>query len=209
MQIILGRHGQTLHNVQNLCSGQNDIELTDHGIWQAHALGDAMKKLGVTKLFCSDLRRALQTASIVAEYVECIPIPRQELRERSFGRFEGEKGDLLRADLSLKGEDPELYRPEGGENFSDILDRVAPFLNYLKAYVTDNVVGIIAHGNLNSALLGHWQKMNPCEVKQDSACLNIIEEPFSVEPRCILVNSVEHLARNPTKTPASPTPFST
>ena len=194
MKIILCRHGQTTHNVANICSGCNDIGISETGIRQAHAIGSTLKKFGVTKLFCSDLRRAVETALIVSRYTLCDPIIRSELRERSFGIFEGRLGEDLRADLAVSGLSPETYRPNGGENYYDVLERAKLFRDFLSKEGTGGIIGVIAHGNFNCAFLTLWTGGSPCDLKQDQACINIVEDAFGNAARVSLLNSVDHIA---------------
>lgn len=70
------RHGQATHNTEKGISklwqstaGKKDTELTDQGKMQAQKVAEAMSKnkefLSAQYLFCSDLRRTMQTLSII------------------------------------------------------------------------------------------------------------------------------------------------
>ena len=70
MQLVIVRHGETEWNVQNKAIGQLDSPLTPKGIQQAHAIADRLRRLSFTTFYSSDLGRAVQTATIIAEVCE-------------------------------------------------------------------------------------------------------------------------------------------
>ncbi|GLX68961.1 histidine phosphatase family protein [Paenibacillus glycanilyticus] len=92
MIIGMVRHGNTDWNALGKIQGQTDIPLNELGIRQANALADRLlhdEKLW-DAVISSDLQRARQTASIVADKLGIQLIdgdPR--LRERNFGEVEG------------------------------------------------------------------------------------------------------------------------
>lgn len=70
MRALLLRHGESVHNAAR--SGEpaahsDGDKLTEKGVEQAHAAGEGLRELGVTKLLCSPLRRAQETARAVGD----------------------------------------------------------------------------------------------------------------------------------------------
>jgi broad specificity phosphatase PhoE len=70
MRALLLRHGESVHNADR--SGEpaahsESDRLTEKGAEQAHAAGEGLREMGVTKLLTSPLRRARETAAAVAE----------------------------------------------------------------------------------------------------------------------------------------------
>jgi broad specificity phosphatase PhoE len=70
MRALLLRHGESVHNADR--SGEpaahsDRDRLTEKGVAQAHAAGEGMRELGVTRLLSSPLRRARETAAAVGE----------------------------------------------------------------------------------------------------------------------------------------------
>src|SRR5437868_9037647 len=87
--ILLIRHGETLWNQQARMQGQHDSPLTTLGLQQARQLARRLKDIPFTALYSSDLGRAHQTARYVADETGHAIVTEPDLRERSFGIFEG------------------------------------------------------------------------------------------------------------------------
>lgn len=83
------RHGQTDWNLQGRFQGHSDIPLNATGLAQARDAADRLKRLPIHRIVSSPLVRALKTAAIVAEHIG-LPIHiDNQLRERTFGSFDG------------------------------------------------------------------------------------------------------------------------
>ncbi|HST69696.1 MAG TPA: histidine phosphatase family protein [Solirubrobacterales bacterium] len=70
MRALFLRHGESVHNAAR--SGEpaahsDGDRLTEKGIEQAHAAGEGLRELGVTRLLSSPLRRARETAQAVGD----------------------------------------------------------------------------------------------------------------------------------------------
>ena len=70
MRLYLVRHGQTSWNVEQRAQGHTDIPLDEEGIRQADMLGHSFAGVGIDRVLSSDLKRSVQTAEQMAEYVE-------------------------------------------------------------------------------------------------------------------------------------------
>ena len=62
-ELILVRHAKTALNVQGMFQGHLDEPLSDLGIRQARDAAPTLAALKADALFCSDLKRAHQTAN--------------------------------------------------------------------------------------------------------------------------------------------------
>jgi broad specificity phosphatase PhoE len=92
MHIYVMRHGQTLDNAHKLVSGDRETTLSELGKRQAKLAGQKAKKIDFDVIVCSPLKRAKQTAKIIAHeinYPESSIKVVDELRERHLGVLEG------------------------------------------------------------------------------------------------------------------------
>jgi broad specificity phosphatase PhoE len=152
--VFLARHGETEWNLVGRWQGATDTRLSDTGRAQARALAERLRRLGpeaVGQIHASDLDRAVETATIVAEALG-LPAPRrdQRLRERGFGCFEG----LTREECAVQH--PEVWAryladrrstPPGAEPQETIVARV---LEVMHEIASTAVAGqpplVVSHG---------------------------------------------------------------
>ncbi len=87
------RHGETVANVEHVYQGQSHGELNDKGIVQAYELKEALMGQSLDIIFCSDLKRAVDTAEIIAGDRDVEVVYDKRLRERFLGELQGKKID--------------------------------------------------------------------------------------------------------------------
>ncbi len=126
--LSLARHGETPYNAEGRFQGQNDVGLTDRGVEQAHALARLAAERTFAGLYCSPLRRARQTADIVAAATGLNPQPDDRFKETDTGDWTDRLfTDVEREDpagwAAYHRTDPEFAFP-GGESLQDQMDRV-------------------------------------------------------------------------------------
>src|SRR5579871_2666095 len=88
-RIVFIRPGETDWNRLGRWQGWVSIPLNDLGVRQARALATFIRHIGMGALYTSDLKRAAQTADLLAEQLSFQPIPDARLRERSIGFWQG------------------------------------------------------------------------------------------------------------------------
>jgi broad specificity phosphatase PhoE len=157
--VWLARHGETDWNRAERWQGHTDIELNDVGRAQARALAERLRGRGITRIHASDLRRARETADIVAATlgVGSVVVDRG-LRERSFGLFEG----LTRLECEqLHAAHWASYRsaarrmPPGAEAQGELVARMRDAIARAVAAATDGAVLVVSHGGAIRALVAH------------------------------------------------------
>lgn len=104
--IYFMRHGQTDFNKENKWMGLLDIPLNEDGISQAQSSISSIKSLNVDVIYCSELKRAIQTSKIIANKLNLPLLIDKRLNERSLGSLEGriKNPDLLVNCSSLESE---------------------------------------------------------------------------------------------------------
>src|SRR4029450_4544486 len=101
-RLFLVRHGATTLSAEDRFAGATDIPLSDEGRSQAAALTERLRDDPIDAVYCSPMRRTLETASIIAQPHGLAPVSRPALREIDHGHWEGltrqEGGARLTAD---------------------------------------------------------------------------------------------------------------
>ncbi|MCD6423156.1 MAG: glucosyl-3-phosphoglycerate synthase [Elusimicrobia bacterium] len=132
-EFILLRHGETNWNKELRIQSRNDIPLNQKGISEANKIAKKLKKEIITAIYTSPLRRARQTAQIIAKEFGIEPIVDERLVEINHGKWAGqrEKDILKREPEKFKRwkKTPWEVIPEGGETWKDFRKRVASFFN--------------------------------------------------------------------------------
>jgi probable phosphoglycerate mutase len=115
-------HATTLDNEMGVCTGWNDVALSKKGFQQAKSLNRELKNHRFDRVYCSDLSRAQQSASIVFPNETIHSDTR--LREMNYGERNG-------AATSAFVEGYSLYKHGfiEGENLNDVEYRLRQFLN--------------------------------------------------------------------------------
>ena len=90
-RVIFARHGQTEWNLQVRFQGKTDVQLTDTGKQQAHALAERLSSWPLEAVYTSPLSRALYTADAVAQRHNLTPIILPELQEINFASWRSEE----------------------------------------------------------------------------------------------------------------------
>ncbi|CAN8023300.1 unnamed protein product [Ixodes persulcatus] len=132
--LTLVRHGETLHNKDNVIQGQLDVPLSSIGLEQAELLGKHLQQHKFTHVYSSDLSRAKQTAMSILQMnqVTVSPIAEdQRLRERKFGSVEGRSFCYLREASNKANQSVGSYTPPGAETLAQVRQRAVAFFNDL------------------------------------------------------------------------------
>ena len=163
------RHGETEWNRTRRIQGRTDIPLNAAGRAQAAAIARRLKDLVASPetldFHCSPLGRARQTmAAILAAFG--LPadhaVMDDRLMERSFGAYDGQTWQELFAAGIDPDRQPEAYhdwRPDGGESFVDMTDRVQAWLGELRQPTI-----VVSHGGVSRVLRGLMLGLDKAEV---------------------------------------------
>ena len=179
--IYLLRHGALAAGSRDRFIGQLDLPLAPDGIAEAESLGEALRERRIDAIYCSDLTRSQQTASIVAGQTAIAIEVRSALREISLGDWEGlsrrEVAARFPEDYAARGDDLENYRVPGGESFADCRQRVLTAWQEIVRGDGQSIV-IVGHAGVNRLLLCHLLARpiaSLFDIAQDYGCVNVIE----------------------------------
>jgi broad specificity phosphatase PhoE len=159
-QLVLLRHGRTDHNAAGRMQGHHDSHLTAEGLAQAAVVAPEVARLKPARLISSDLRRAADTAAVVA--AACgVPVeidPR--LRETHLGEWQGRTVPEIEARwpgaIATWRQDPN-WAPPGGESRIEVVRRSTPVVDELDDAMADgsesSTAVLVAHGGMIAGLV--------------------------------------------------------
>lgn len=87
--IYFMRHGQTDYNKENKWMGTLDIPLNDIGISQTYSAMEIIQSLKIDMIYCSHLKRAIETSYLISNKMNLPVIKDIRLNERCLGELEG------------------------------------------------------------------------------------------------------------------------
>ncbi len=156
--LILLRHGQTEWNATDRMQGQIDTDLTELGRRQAKEAARELVSRNAIAIVSSDLRRAFDTASALADHTDLPVVPDPRLRETNLGDWEGlthleVDADYPGARVSWRLD--AAYTPPGGESKLEVGARSLPVVRELFTERQDwpgRTIILVAHGGLIAAL---------------------------------------------------------
>lgn len=161
MKLIIVRHGETNENANNISMGHIDGTLSEKGKIQVEKLGRRLKDEKIDFIYSSDLGRTKETLKEILKYHSHVPVVYDELlRERAKGIFEGRSQIEHRDAREASGQSRWEYRPEGGENFIDVRNRVGSFIEKItKQHSEDETVLLVTHGGWKNAFMSYFMSI--------------------------------------------------
>ncbi len=197
MKLILVRHGETVENATGICQGQSYGTLSEKGKEQARKVGLRLKSEKIDIVYASDLERTKDTAKEILKYHPHIPvIYTKELRERSWGIFEGGTREERRRYAEKRGISLHDMHPEKGESYHDVLQRMLHFYHsLLKKHIHDTIL-IVGHGGSLTYLLLHLFEKTMDEYKKhhpQNTAVTILEISDDKKHTVHVLNCVRHL----------------
>ncbi|MGD0751060.1 MAG: histidine phosphatase family protein [Anaerolineales bacterium] len=149
-ELCLVRHGQTDWNLQGRYQGQSDVSLNQNGLAQARTLARQIQGQTFAAIYSSDLKRAKETALIIATAMHLPVIFDARLREINQGEWEGQLVDIIRARYEnlwqKRSVDPASLRPPGGETVGELAERIQAALDDIVHLHPGLSVLIVSHG---------------------------------------------------------------
>ena len=137
--IYLMRHGQ---DDENYIGGWSDVSLIPEGIVQVNESAKWIKEnLNIKFILCSDVKRAVETATIVSEILDMSFIETSELREQSKGFLNG----VLRIEADkeyhqlLSNVTIDTVYPEG-ESLRDLYNKMLVYIEKIREMEDDTLL---------------------------------------------------------------------
>jgi alpha-ribazole phosphatase len=178
--IWLVRHGLP-DGVAGRCHGRLDVPLSAEGIAQAKKTAARLARENISAVYSSGLRRAIETAHILAEELRRDVTTIGALAEIDFGDFEGMTYEDIRQRYPEAFEhwmrNPAEAQFPNGENFTGMARRVNGALDLLLRRHRNESVAIVAHSGVIRLLLGQALSMPNDQIfrlSQDYGAINRI-----------------------------------
>lgn len=194
-RIYLIRHGEITGSEVSRYNGQMDVPLTAKGLDQYQLLAKRLQDVPASACYTSDLTRCAQGAEILCAQREIHFQTRRELRELSFGEWEGmawtELAERFPEAWKNRMRDFVEFRAPGGENLLDLRDRVVPAIHEIIARHPGEELFVIGHGGVNRIILLDALGAPPSSmfrIEQEYGCLNIIDYYEDGNPVVKLLN---------------------
>ena len=156
--LLLARHAETDWNRDKRWQGLADLSLNERGREQARALAHELETVPCSAIYASDLRRAHETALVVAERKGLPVTPMRELREIDVGSWTGLSRDEVEERF------PDAYTQmrtrtgrgwEGGETYAEMVHRVLGALRRIAREHPSDVVLVVTHSGPIRAVRAH------------------------------------------------------
>jgi broad specificity phosphatase PhoE len=153
--IHLARHGETDWNRALRWQGHADPPLNALGRQQASTLAESLAGMRIAAVYASDLRRASETAEIVAERLRVPLRLHAALRELDVGSWQGQTLAELEArqpDAVARWEESGEHGWDGGESHEEMAARVLEAIRSIAADHVGEEVLVVSHGGPMRAL---------------------------------------------------------
>ena len=184
-RLFIMRHGSvTYFDPSGKPLQPESASLTDAGVLQAKAAGKlfASQQAKFDRVIVSGLIRTVETAQhVLAETGQQITV---ETRPNLVELKGGHLGSIADADLktafhgAFDGMVQENTRFLGGESVGELLDRVIPEIDALRAAPDWDIALLVLHGGVNRAVLSYLlsgQRMMMGGLAQAPACINAVD----------------------------------
>jgi broad specificity phosphatase PhoE len=139
VEVVFETHATSEDNEGGIATGWLPGRLSAVGREQARELGERRRDDGISVVFTSDLRRAVETAEIAFAGAPLLVVPDARLRECDYGDLNGTAAPLRDRATHLDVPYP------GGESCRQAVERVAGFFEQLRDERDGERVLVIGH----------------------------------------------------------------
>jgi len=147
-ELILARHGETAWNVEKVFRGRANVNLDEVGVDQAELLGKYLSNWELEAIHSSPLRRALDTATMIARYQKIGVHIAEGLIDFDYGEWqslpEQEVKRLYPAILNEWHNNPHKVEMPDGESLEDVKRRAVELVSDVLSRHQGNVL-LVSH----------------------------------------------------------------
>ena len=142
------RHGEARSNVRQIISSWPEKfynPLTAKGKKAVEQSAEKIKEKNIDLIFCSPVLRTKQTAEIVGNIIDIKPVMAIDLMEQDVGVFNGKPFATLKSFFGAKEHKRFNKRPENGETYVEIQERMVNFLKKTDENFKRKNILIVSH----------------------------------------------------------------
>jgi len=154
--IILARHGETEWNAEEIFRGRVDVDLNETGIREAELLAEHLSYMTIAAVYSSPLKRALQTAEMIARHHDVKVEVASQLIDLDYGEWQGLSHETVRdryGQLYHKWlNNPQLVKMPAGESLDDVRRRAISLVEDIIAKAEGTVV-LLSHRVVHKVLI--------------------------------------------------------
>ena len=175
-KVYIIRHAEAEGNLYRRIHGQYNSNLTKLGMMQLNALEKRFQNIDIQKVYSSDLKRTMTTATAITRNrgIDIEPLP--QIREIFMGRWEdlewGNAEWYDREQLIAFNQDPAMWSIEGGENFYALQDRMLRAVLETSKKDNGKTIAMFSHGAAIRALTAKLRGLSSDRVSQVKFCDN-------------------------------------
>lgn len=166
--MYLVRHGATPHNLltpPRLQGSGVDESLSEVGREQAGRVAELLASRPLASIYSSPMKRAVETAHVIASRHRLDVSTFDTLREIDVGRWEGRTWGEIEAEdpeaYALFMEDPGVHGYPDGENLESLIGRVTETLAVLMADHVGKEIAVVAHSVVIRTYMGTLLGLDP------------------------------------------------
>jgi broad specificity phosphatase PhoE len=157
--ILLIRHGQTNANVTGFYMGWSDEDLNEPGYTQVRRLSERLASISLASIYTSPLRRAYNTAAILAESHKLELKVLDDLIEIQLGDWQGLYVDEIKKRWPKLWQQSRINPSEitlpNGESYSQVTKRAVRALKMIVRSNTNKNTAIVTHEIIIKVLIAH------------------------------------------------------
>ncbi len=171
--LYLIRHGRTDWNAAGRLQGSIERDLDEVGIQQAEEVAHSLSKETFDAIYSSSMRRAQQTAQIIARPHQLDVFVEHALREGSYGTLDGMLREQFHARFSsalalrrkMSFQERFHHRLEEGiETAAEIIERVVPCLRRLCQVHPGQKLIVVTHGWVIKTLMAYLANCDDSQI---------------------------------------------
>ena len=188
--IYLYRHGETNWNVEDKITGQLeniDTCFTDIGYKQINELTKNLKENQIEVIYCSDLKRTVETAIMANSELNLPIFYSKEIRGLNMGKYQG----MLLKDFINQDEVKACFSNyalplDGGESINQLNERITNFIKKICSETEYKKIAIISHSaaisNLKAYVSGDkYVSLNQCTLLYANGKLSVLDYEYNYE----------------------------